>query len=103
MTDLILHDIEPTLLDRLKRLADARGCNLEDALLALLDRGLACTTDPDGGLDDTDARVLQEAIVALENVPSDPGFALIGRAVPRVPPASDGPDQAIAAAWTLPK
>jgi len=103
MPDLILRDIEPTLLDRVKRLADARGCSLEDALLVLLDRGLACTNDPDGGLDDVDARVLQEAIAALENVPSDPGFALIGRAASIPPPVQDVPDQAIAAVWTVPK
>lgn len=103
MPDLILRDIQPTLLDRVRRLADARGTTVEDALLELLDRGLACTGDANGAVDDTDARVLQEAIAALENVPSDPGFALIGRAAPIVPAATAGPDQAIAVAWTAPQ
>lgn len=88
MPDLILRDIEPGLLDRVRRLADARGSSLEDALRLLLDRGLACTSDPHAGLDDLDARVLQEAILALEQVPSDPGFALIGRAGPGLPPGT---------------
>lgn len=103
MPDLILRDIAPTLLDRVKRLADARGSSLEDALLVLLDRGLACTHAPNDGLDAADARVLQEAIVALENVPSDPGFALIGRVAPISSPPYHPPDQTVAAVWTLPK
>ena len=107
MTDLILRDIEPTLLDRLKRLAIARGGNLEDALRLLVDRGLACSNDSEDELDDNHARVLQAAIAALESVPSDPGFALIGRATRGMPPQEDAPedapDQAIAAIWNLPQ
>lgn len=103
MPDLILRNIEPTLLDRVKRLADGRGCSLQAVLVALLDRGLACTEDLGDDLDDVDTRVLQEACIALQNLPSDPGFALIGRAAPISPPVEDAPDQAIAAAWTLPK
>lgn len=103
MPDLILRDIEPSLHDHVKRLAHARGCSLQAALVALLDRGLACTEDLGDDLDDIDARVLQDAIIALENLPSDPGFALIGRAAPISPPVEDASDQAIAAAWTLPK
>ncbi len=103
MPDLILRDIEPALLDRVRRLADTRGCSLETALLALLDRGLACTDNFDGGLDEFAARALQEAIIALEKIPSDPGFALIGRAATTSPPLDDAPDQAISAAWMLPR
>ena len=103
MTDLILRDIEPTLLDRLKRMAVARGGNLEDVLRLLLDRGLACSNDSEDELDDNHARVLQAAIAALESVPSDPGFALIGRPARRLPRPDDAPDQAIAAIWSLPQ
>lgn len=102
MPDLILRDIEPALLARVRRLADARGTTLEQVLLELLDRGLACSGESDDGLDDAAARVLQEAIAALESVPSDPGFALIGRAAAAMPLANDAPDQAIAAVWTSP-
>lgn len=103
MPDLILRNIEPAQLERVKRLAEVRGCSLQDALLALLNRGLACSSDAGGGFDDSDARVLQEAIAALENVPSDPGFALIGRAAPHSPVPVEVPDQAIAAAWMVPR
>ena len=104
MPDLILRDIEPSLLDRIRRLASAHGSSLEETLLVLLDRGLASSDEPGGGLDAQDARVLQEAIAALENVPSDPGFALIGRPVPTPPTARDPARQVIpAAAWTAPR
>lgn len=99
MPDLILRDIQPTLLDRVRRVAAARGTSLEEALLALLDRGLACGDDRRGSFDDGDARALQEAIAALESVPSDPGFALIGRTAPAAIVVHAAPDQAIAAAW----
>jgi hypothetical protein len=103
MPDLILRDIEPALLDRVRRLADTQACSLEAALLAVLERGLACSSDFDSGLDDSDARVLREAIAALENVPSDPGFALIGRAVPASPAVPGAPDQTVAPALMLPR
>ena len=100
MPDLILRDIEPDLLDRVRRLADTRGCSLEASLLDLLQQGLACARQRDNSLDDFDARVLREAIAALESVPSDPGFALIGRAASTSPVvATEGPDQTIAPAW----
>ena len=102
MPDLILRDIQPALIDRVRRVADARGTSLQEALLELLDRGLACGDDRRGRLDDNDARALQEAIAALENVPSDPGFALIGRTVPPPTVVHDAPEQAIVADWTPP-
>ncbi len=102
MPDLILRDIEPILLDRIRRLADASRSSLEEALLVLLDRGLASSEDSAGDLDEHVARVLDEAIAALENVPNDPGFALIGRAATALPAAREGFNQTIAAAWTSP-
>lgn len=94
MTDLIMRDAEPALVERVQRWADRRGWSLHDALVFLVDRGLASTAEPDGSLAAFDARVLEEAIIALENVPNDPGFALIGRAAPP-PPARAAPDQSI--------
>ena len=82
MPDLILRDIEPAMLERVQRLAAARGWSVQQALVWLLDRGLASSNADRRGLEGFDARVLEEALVALENVPSDPGFALIGRAAP---------------------
>lgn len=103
MPDLILRDIEPALLDRVRRLADTRACSLEAALLAVLEQGLACSSDFDSGLDESDECVLREAIAALENVPSDPGFALIGRPVPDSTAGVEAPDQAIAPALMMPR
>lgn len=102
MTDLIVRNIEPSLVERVKRFADARGWSLQDALVSLLDRGLAWNDYIDGALDGDHARVLKDAIIALENVPSDPGFGLIGRAEPTSPPMHDASDQSSAAGETLP-
>lgn len=102
MPDLILRNIEPAMLERVQRLADAHGWSVQQALVCLLDRGLASSTATDDALDAFDTRVLEEALVALENVPSDPGFALIGRAAPP-PPTRDAPDQSIAPGWARPR
>ena len=80
MTDLIVRNIDPSLVERVKQFADARGWSLQDALVSLLDRGLAGDDYIDGALDSDHARVLKDAIAALESVPSDSGFGLIGRA-----------------------
>jgi hypothetical protein len=75
-----------------------------EALVFLVHRGLA---DAEAGDDaDTDelraidARVLEEARIALEKVPNDPGFALIGRVgrPPSSATADPGPIDITAAA-----
>lgn len=97
MPDLILRDIEPTVLTRVTRWADARGWSVDAAVVWLLERGLARSAEVPS-LEEVDARVLREAIAALEQVPSDPGFALIGRTPSAQPPrhAPEPPDQSIA-------
>ena len=83
MTDIVLHDIDPVLLERIRRVANARSWSLQDCLMHLLEHGLfACESRMAARFDDSDARALQEAIAALEGVPSDPGFAMIGRVEP---------------------
>jgi len=94
MTDLILSNVEPALLQRVKRLAEMRGWSVPEALVFLLDRGLSRTDERGDGLAALDTRVLEEAISALERVPDDPGFALIGRAPPPPSPCP-APDQAV--------
>ena len=80
MTDIILHDIDPLLLDRIKRVATTRSWPLQEALMHLLEHGLfACEAELAARFSDTDAMALQAAISALEGVPSDPGFSKIGR------------------------
>ena len=95
MTDIVLRDIDAVLAERITRIAQAHGWSQPQALLHVLERGLhACEGDGAIGLAEQEARVLRAAIQAMEHVPSDPGFALIGRAGPAPEPAAQ-PDQTI--------
>jgi hypothetical protein len=101
MTDIVLRDIDPILAERVQRLADAHGWDMPQTLMRILERGLhECEVDGAVRLADHEASVLQAAIQALEQVPSDPGFALIGRAVPPKPEPAQ-PDQSISDAFEL--
>lgn len=80
MTEIVLRDIDPVLADRIRRVADARRWTLPQALQHLLEQGLyAVEADINVRFSDNDTDALREAIAALEQVPSDPGFSLIGR------------------------
>jgi len=80
MTEIVLRDIDPVLADRIRRVADARRWDLARTLQHLLEQGLyAVEADMNVRFSDTDSDVLRAAIAALEQVPSDPGFSLIGR------------------------
>jgi hypothetical protein len=80
MTDIVLKDVDAVLADRIKRVADKRGWSLPKTLLHLLEQGLY-TYEGDGKLsfDNSESDVLQAAIAALEQVPDDGGYALIGK------------------------
>jgi hypothetical protein len=83
MTDIVLRDIDPVLAERIKRISDKRGVSLSQTLFELLEHGLhAYEGDGTVRFDTSEDDVLQAAIAAMEGVPSDPGFALIGRASP---------------------
>ena len=86
MTDIVLRDADPILVDRIRRVAQARGWELPQAMLYLLEQGLH-VYEGDGSvhLDNAEANALQAAIAALEQVPNDPGFAAIGRIRPPSP------------------
>ena len=85
MTEIVLRDIDPVLADRIRRVADARRWDLPQTLLYLLEQGLyAVEADMNVRFSDTDSDALRAAIAALEGVPNDPGFSLIGR-VERAP------------------
>lgn len=87
MTDLVLRDIDPSMADRIKRLADARGWNMHVTLENLLQRGLmACEQGLHVHFNDRESTALEEAIAAMEGVPGDEGFGLIGRAPASPPP-----------------
>jgi hypothetical protein len=80
MTDITLKDADPVLVDRIRRLADARGWTLPQALLYLLEQGLH-VYEGDGAvrLDSSESDALAAAIAALEGIPDDVGYARIGR------------------------
>lgn len=97
MTDIVLRDIDPALADRIARIGQAHDWDAAQTLLQVLDRGLhACERDGAVRLAEYEAGLLQAAIAALEHVPSDPGFAMIGRAEPQPAPIQE-PDQTITA------
>ena len=83
MTDIVLRDIDSVLADRIKRVGEARGWTVHQTILHLLEQGLH-VIEGDGKLrfENREADVLQAAIAALEQVPDDPGYSLIGRAPP---------------------
>jgi hypothetical protein len=98
MSEIILRDIDAVLLERLQRVAEAHGWTQQSALMQILEQGLfVCEGELSGSLSDADARALQEAIAAMESVPSDLGFARIGRvdADAGSLPGKTEPDQSI--------
>lgn len=80
MNDIVLPALDPVLSERIARFAQARKWTLQQTLLHLIEQGLyACEAEQKKRFTDIDALALQEAIAALENIPDDPGFSLIGR------------------------
>ena len=80
MTHTVLLDIDPVLLERIERIATAHGWGQQVAMVYLIEHGLfACEAELSARFDDADAKVLQAAIAALQDIPDDPGFSLIGR------------------------
>lgn len=74
-------ELDDLLLQRIRRVAEARRWSESVAIRHLIEHGLFAV-EPRGEprLDDADANILQSAIAALEGIPDDPGFSLIGRA-----------------------
>ena len=81
MNHLVQLDLDELLLERVRRVAQARGWSEAVAIRHLIEHGLFAV-EPRGEprLDDLDVNILQSAIAALEGIPDDPGFSLIGRA-----------------------
>lgn len=82
MTDLVLADIDPRLAARIRKVAESNGWTIHQTILHLIERGLFAS---EGGVlrfDSLESDVMQSSIAALETVPDDPGFSLIGRLDP---------------------
>lgn len=81
MTEIMLRDVDDVLLDRIDRVARRSGWNLSTTLMHLLEQGLhAYEGNGELHFEGGEADVLQAAMDALNDIPDDPGFALIGRA-----------------------
>jgi hypothetical protein len=71
MTDLVLRDIDPLLVDRIRRISVARGWTQHQTVMHLLEQGLfASEYDVSGGLQHPEVDVLAEAIAALKALPA---------------------------------
>lgn len=84
MTDLVLRDIEPQLAARIRKVAETNGWTLHETILHLIERGLFASEGGALRFDSSETDVMQSVIAALETVPNDPGFSLIGRTETRV-------------------
>jgi hypothetical protein len=92
MTDLVLRDIDPVLAERIRKVAQTNGWDMHETILHLIERGLYASEGGALRFDGTESDVMQSVIAALETVPNDPGFALIGR-VGDPPPATAPMDE----------
>jgi len=102
MTDIILRDVDAVLAERIRRIGETHGWSPSDTLLHVLEYGLhVCEGDGKGRLDAVERDALSTAIQAMEQVPDDPGFALIGRAGAAPAAPADGPDQSIRPEFSL--
>lgn len=80
MTDLVLRDLDPGLAGRMRKLAELQGRSLHDVMAEVLESGVReCEMRLRKQLDLQEEAALKQAIAALEQVPDDPGFGLIGR------------------------
>ena len=71
MADVILRDVDPLLLERIRRLALARGWTREQTCTVLMEQGLfASESEVRHGFEDTETDVLSEAIQALQALPA---------------------------------
>jgi hypothetical protein len=94
MTDLVLRDIDPVLAERIRKVARTNGWDMHETILHLIERGLYASEGGALRFDGSESDVMQSVIAALETVPNDPGFSLIGRIGDPPPPAETEPPPA---------
>ena len=80
MTDLTLHHLQPKLEERIRRLAELQGLDVERVASEALSLGVDAIEDRVRKhlLDTREQNALREAIEQIEKVP-DAAFGLIGR------------------------
>lgn len=72
--------IEPALLERARRLASAHGWEEQAALVRMFECGLgAYERELAISFNDADALAFNAAVEAMQQVPDDDGFGLIGK------------------------
>lgn len=75
MADLLLREVDPLLLERIRRIAVARGWTREDTCVALLEQGLfASELEVRSGFHDPEVDALADAIAALQALPDAQGL-----------------------------
>ncbi len=75
MAEVTLRDIDPLLLERIRRLSVARGWTREYTCTVLLEQGLfACEHEMSHGFEHPEVDVLSEAIHALQALPAGAEF-----------------------------
>ncbi|CTP91702.1 hypothetical protein [Xanthomonas graminis] len=75
MTDLLLRDIDPILVDRIRRIAIARGWTQHQTVLNLIEQGLfASEHEVRSGFENPEVDALSEAIAVLRELPAGAGF-----------------------------
>ncbi|KAG0944581.1 hypothetical protein G6F31_014570 [Rhizopus arrhizus] len=75
MADVVLRDLDPLLLDRIRRVAVARGWTHEQTCAALLEQGLfSSELEVRSGFGDPEVDALSDAIAALQALPAGQGF-----------------------------
>jgi hypothetical protein len=93
MTDLVLRDIDPILAARIRKVAEGNGWTIHQTILHLIERGLFASEGGALRFDSQESDVMQSVIAALETVPNDPGFSLIGRVGGSPPSAPPSPSR----------
>lgn len=75
MADVVLRDLDPLLLERIRRVAVARGWTHEQTCAALLEQGLfSSELEVRSGFGDPEVDALSDAIAALQALPAGQGF-----------------------------
>ncbi len=75
MTDLVVRDIDPVLVERIRRISVARGWTQHYTVIMLIEQGLfASEHEVRGGFENPEVDALSDAIAALKELPAGNGF-----------------------------